>query len=241
MQICINHATTNSTHSSSQYIILLILVFLLELSAGTVAYIYERNVADELNMTLGETFIRNYAVSERVTKAVDLMQQSFMCCGAVRFEEYRESVWLRSNRDDMIRERDSRLVPDSCCVTMTPQCGLSDHPSNIPYTVSTLMTFNQNFHSIQFHFFPIQHRVAFIASRTLYASNSSFSAQWDWVSALPSSSESSSVVLCTSSSKSCMNKMPIRLQHISWRVTVSVSSMESTSQMMNDYPIHLQA
>lgn len=118
-----------------QYIVLLILVFLLELSTGTIAYIYERNVPEELNMTLSETFTRNYAVSERHTKAIDLMQQNLGCCGAVRFEEYAQSVWLRSKRKDLIRPIEGRIVPDSCCLTMTDGCGTSYHPSNIPYTV----------------------------------------------------------------------------------------------------------
>lgn len=126
-----------SSPSLLQYIILLILVFLLELSAGILAYIYEQNVDEELNMTLSDTFTKNYAVSERVTKAVDLMQQNFRCCGAIKYEEYQDSVWLRSKRSDLIVEREGRVVPDSCCVTMTSKCGVSDHPSNIPYTVST--------------------------------------------------------------------------------------------------------
>lgn len=90
-------------------------------------------------MTLSDTFKNNYAVSERVTKAIDLMQQNFKCCGAIRYEEYQDSVWLRSKRSDLIVERDGRRVPDSCCVTMTPTCGISDHPSNIPYTVSSFL------------------------------------------------------------------------------------------------------
>lgn len=118
-----------------QYIVLLILVFLLELSAGTLAYIYERNIEEELNMTLSDTFTQNYAVSERHTKAIDLMQQNFVCCGAIRFEEYRQSVWLRSKRKDLIRPIDDRVVPDSCCFSLSLGCGNSDHPSNIPYTV----------------------------------------------------------------------------------------------------------
>lgn len=126
-----------------QYIVLLILVFLLELSAGTLAYIYERNVSEELNMTLSDTFSRNYAVSERHTKAIDLMQQNFMCCGAVRFEEYQTSVWMKSRRTDLIRSRMNRTVPDSCCVTMTDGCGFSNHPSNIAYTVRTLNLFKK--------------------------------------------------------------------------------------------------
>lgn len=122
---------------SFQYIVLLILVFLLELSAGTLAYIYERNVEEELNMTLNDTFIQNYAVSERHSKAIDLMQQNFVCCGAIRFEEYRQSVWLKSKRKDLIRSIEDRVVPDSCCISMAVGCGRSEHPSNIPYTVRT--------------------------------------------------------------------------------------------------------
>lgn len=120
-----------------QYIVLLILVFVLELSAGTLAYIYERNVEEELNMTLSDTFTQNYAVSERHSKAIDLMQQNFLCCGAFRFEEYRQSVWLKSKRKDLIRSIEDRVVPDSCCMSMVTGCGSSDHPSNIPYTVRT--------------------------------------------------------------------------------------------------------
>lgn len=120
---------------SLQYIVLLILVFLFELSAGTLAYIYERNVPDELNMTLSETFSQNYALSERHTKAIDLMQQNLQCCGAIRFEDYRNSMWRKSRRE-LITPVEGRLVPDSCCITFTPKCGVSDHPSNIPYTVN---------------------------------------------------------------------------------------------------------
>lgn len=37
---------------------------------------------------------------------------------------------------------ENRLVPDSCCITVRDKCGLRDHPSNIPYTVS--WTFSTN-------------------------------------------------------------------------------------------------
>lgn len=90
-----------------------------------------------MNLTLADTFSQNYAVSEQHTKAIDLMQQNYICCGASRFEEYRQSVWLKSKRKNLIRPIDDRVVPDSCCVTMTIGCGVSDHPSNIPYTVSS--------------------------------------------------------------------------------------------------------
>lgn len=121
---------------------MLIVVFILEASAGAFAFIYERNVKDELDMTLSDNFKETYGISESHTDAIDLMQQKFMCCGAVRFEEYRQSTWLRSKRTDMLRPTEGQLVPDSCCTTVTAKCGSSDHPSNIPYTVSSLNFIN---------------------------------------------------------------------------------------------------
>ena len=123
---------------------MLIIVFILEASAGAFAFIYERNVKDELDMTLSDNFKETYGISESHTNAIDLMQQRFMCCGAVRFEEYRQSVWLRSKRTDMLRPTEGQLVPDSCCTTVTDKCGSSDHPSNIPYTVSCQICQNIN-------------------------------------------------------------------------------------------------
>lgn len=118
----------------NQYIILLLIAFLFELLVGALAYIYEQNVLEDLNMTLSNTFMHKYAVSESHTEVIDRLQQNNYCCGAVRFEEYKQSVWLKSNRMDLIRPREGRIVPDSCCVSMTTGCGTSDHPSNIPYT-----------------------------------------------------------------------------------------------------------
>jgi hypothetical protein len=48
----------------------------------------------------------------------------------VRFEDWRFSRWLKENPDL------KNLVPDSCCISMTQNCGVRDHPSNIYYNVS---------------------------------------------------------------------------------------------------------
>lgn len=133
------------------------IVFLLEALVGGLAYVYESNVATELADTLNDTFTNGYAVDRSQTIAIDRMQQEvnhkkktnkksinskknmlfhfqYICCGAFRFEDWKESVWLRSRRKDLLKTKDKRLVPDSCCITMTEKCGLRDHPSNIPYT-----------------------------------------------------------------------------------------------------------
>ncbi len=118
-----------------QYTILLIAVFILELASGGLAYIYESQIANELNSTLTDTFNNNYGINEAQTNAIDTLQESFQCCGAIRFEDYNNSQWLRSKRTDLIRSPVSRKIPDSCCITVKEGCGKRDHPSNIYYTV----------------------------------------------------------------------------------------------------------
>lgn len=66
-----------------------------------------------------------------------MMQIEYKCCGAIRFEDWRSSFWFQQNESlPIIRPHGHRLVPDSCCITITANCGKRDHPSNIPYTVS---------------------------------------------------------------------------------------------------------
>lgn len=62
----------------------------------------------------------------------------YTCCGAIRFEDWQSSDWFQRNDSAQWPNRDGRLVPDSCCLTLSERCGQSDHPSNIPYTVSTI-------------------------------------------------------------------------------------------------------
>lgn len=115
---------------------IMILVFLLETTVGSISYIYDTQVGNELNRTLNETFLNNYGVHKARTIAIDNLQQDLKCCGAIRFEDWKKGVWLRSRRKDLLMPKLDRVVPDSCCFSMTELCGRRDHPSNIPYSVS---------------------------------------------------------------------------------------------------------
>lgn len=59
------------------------------------------------------------------------------CCGAVDFEDWRNSMWWQNanNDTDALNQLYMMHVPDFCCRTITPNCGQSDHPSNIFYKV----------------------------------------------------------------------------------------------------------
>ncbi|KAL5293375.1 CD151 family protein [Megaselia abdita] len=117
------------------YTLLLGLVFLLELFVGGLAYFYESQIQDEIREELNGTFLTSYGIDEARTRAIDMMQIEYKCCGAIRFEDWRASYWFHQNESlPIIRLHGNRLVPDSCCITITENCGKRDHPSNIPYT-----------------------------------------------------------------------------------------------------------
>ncbi|XP_064191954.1 CD151 antigen-like isoform X1 [Anguilla rostrata] len=117
------------------YFVLLLCIFLLEILAGVLAYIYYQQCSpfpcfqlnEELKQNLRETMVQKYMQENEnhITKAVDKLQQEFKCCGSNSSSDWAESTWVRSS------EAGGRVVPDSCCKTPTPNCGERDHPSNI--------------------------------------------------------------------------------------------------------------
>ncbi|XP_020835016.1 CD151 antigen isoform X1 [Phascolarctos cinereus] len=109
------------------YFFLLLLIFLLEVIAGILAYIYYQQLSAELKDTLKDTMVQKYHQPghEGVTVAVDKLQQKFHCCGSNNSGDWQESVWIRSG------EAEGRKFPDSCCKTIVEGCGQRDHASNI--------------------------------------------------------------------------------------------------------------
>lgn len=111
----------------SAYFFFLLLIFLIELVAGVLAYVYYQRLSEELKQHLNQTMIENYAQPEKdaITLAVDRLQQDFKCCGSNNSRDWTLSAYIIS------KQSDKRVVPDSCCKTITPFCGRRDHPSNI--------------------------------------------------------------------------------------------------------------
>ncbi|XP_008281717.1 tetraspanin-11 [Stegastes partitus] len=111
----------------STYFFFLLLIFLIELVAGVLAYVYYQRLSEELKQHLNHTMTENYAQpgKQAITLAVDRLQQDFKCCGSNNYNDWTQSVYVS------LGQADGRVVPDSCCKTITPHCGRRDHPSNI--------------------------------------------------------------------------------------------------------------
>nr|XP_042698962.1 tetraspanin-11 isoform X5 [Chrysemys picta bellii] len=109
------------------YFSMLLLIFLIELVAGVLAYVYYQRLSEELKQHLTQTLTENYAVPGKthITHSIDRLQQDFKCCGSNSSADWQHSVYILSV------ESSGRVVPDSCCKTVTFKCGKRDHPSNI--------------------------------------------------------------------------------------------------------------
>lgn len=106
------------------YLCLLVCIFLLEIIAGVLAYITYQELDEDLRQNLKTTMQQKYRQpgEERVTQAVDNLQQEFKCCGSHNYSDWTDNVWIQQNQ---------QAVPDSCCKTPTERCGRRSHPSNI--------------------------------------------------------------------------------------------------------------
>ncbi|XP_066541073.1 CD151 antigen, like [Hoplias malabaricus] len=123
------------------YFVLLLCIFLLEILAGILAYIYYQQLNDELKTNLKEIMVQKYhqADQDHVTQAVDKLQQEFKCCGSTNSSDWAENAWINSTGSN------KRKVPDSCCKSPSDFCGKRDHASNIYKVEGGCITKLENF------------------------------------------------------------------------------------------------
>jgi len=108
------------------YTILLVTIFIFQSVIGLLSYVYQEQVDADLDHSLKDTFIFTYSLDRHNTEAVDKIQAQYSCCGCGDYSDWLASPWHETHP--------GLAVPDSCCKTRSPGCGLRDHPSNIPYT-----------------------------------------------------------------------------------------------------------
>uniref|UniRef100_A0A3Q2Q0G8 Tetraspanin n=1 Tax=Fundulus heteroclitus TaxID=8078 RepID=A0A3Q2Q0G8_FUNHE len=115
------------------YLVLLLCIFLLEITAGVLAYVnykecfpfchqLDRELRQNLKLTMQQKY--QQPGQESITQSVDKLQQEFKCCGSQNFSDWTDSEWIQNAQNQ-------QLVPDSCCKTPSDLCGRRDHPSNI--------------------------------------------------------------------------------------------------------------
>jgi len=110
------------------YAIFSIFLIFTQLIGGFAAYVTKDDVHTELVHTINTTIVEEYGLENSVTLVLDTMQKELGCCGAQSFEDWKTTDWFLN------QDIGNNKVPDSCCKTVSKNCGIRDHPSNIYYT-----------------------------------------------------------------------------------------------------------
>jgi tetraspanin-18 len=91
------------------YGVLLILIMLMEITAGILAATYT-HVAEENTRAAIKSSIKEYYAAEgkeRVTELWDFTMANMECCGVDSYEDFKESkIWIQGNK----------TIPEACCV-----------------------------------------------------------------------------------------------------------------------------
>lgn len=92
------------------FAILLSVIIIIEIGAAIAGYIYRGKITTIVQTGLAD-MITKYNTSEEITQAVNRLQKDLKCCGANN-----ASDWVKYMPDGI-------SVPDSCCITITTNCG----------------------------------------------------------------------------------------------------------------------
>ncbi|XP_060532374.1 CD151 antigen-like [Cylas formicarius] len=106
------------------FILILVFVFLMESLVAMLAYVYQHSIEEDVRVRLNSSLLNDYNLARDKTRSIDIVHQELKCCGAQTFSDWKYSEWLENASLP-------NKVPDSCCKTVLPDCGVRDHPSNI--------------------------------------------------------------------------------------------------------------
>ncbi|XP_042200264.1 CD63 antigen [Callorhinchus milii] len=97
------------------FAILITLIFLIEIAAAIAGYIFKDQIRGVLESKFNET-MHNYS---NKNASIDQLQKKFQCCGNINYTDWFSIPPF------------NKTVPDSCCKTPSPDCGLNTTSSNI--------------------------------------------------------------------------------------------------------------
>ncbi|XP_011664079.1 CD151 antigen isoform X2 [Strongylocentrotus purpuratus] len=88
------------------YFFFMVLIILLEITAGILAFVFDDELEASMIEGMTYTITNTYPTTDASKESVDGIQNSFDCCGATGYADYANSLNFPSNL----------AVPESCCV-----------------------------------------------------------------------------------------------------------------------------
>ncbi|XP_033485423.1 CD63 antigen [Epinephelus lanceolatus] len=94
------------------FAILLFLVILVEIAAAIAGYVFRNKLSAVVEDSLTDMINSYKNGTAEFKKSVDKMQEDLKCCGGNSSSDWRNF------------SPDGKTVPDSCCIKVTPKCGV---------------------------------------------------------------------------------------------------------------------
>ncbi|XP_068760768.1 CD151 antigen-like [Montipora capricornis] len=102
------------------YAFLVMMIFILEIASGIMAYSQRDKVIGKIENTVNKTITLDYGEKDKkkLTEAVDNVQKELKCCGVTSPDDWKKSKWYSSKGQGASEE-----VPKSCCKNpAAPKC-----------------------------------------------------------------------------------------------------------------------
>jgi len=112
------------------YFILLLLIFVLEIAAGILAYRKKDELQAEMTKNIQKVVDHDYQKADTpaqksLTKAIDWFQKNVDCCGTDSADEWMKSEWYARELAGTDNTTTTlQLVPKSCCIKEADGCNV---------------------------------------------------------------------------------------------------------------------
>ncbi|KAF7203472.1 tetraspanin-33-like, partial [Nothobranchius furzeri] len=105
-----------------QFLVILLVVFLLQVAAGVVGYVFTDMVMDRTEKLMREAVYR-YREDQDLENAIDFIQKKFQCCGIESYKDWSHNIYFQCS--DTNPSLEACGVPFSCCIHMRNQTVLN--------------------------------------------------------------------------------------------------------------------
>ncbi|KAM4739853.1 tetraspanin-33 isoform 3-T3 [Anableps anableps] len=115
-------ALRNATCLLKMFLVILGVVFLLQIAAGAVGYVFTDMVMERTEKLMMKAVVR-YREDQDLENAIDFIQRKFQCCGVEEYKDWSHNVYFECSESNPSLEVCG--VPFSCCIHLENQTVLN--------------------------------------------------------------------------------------------------------------------
>lgn len=112
----------NDTCLLKTFLGILVVVLLLQVAAGVIAYLFTDKVMERTELLMMKAVVR-YREDQDLENAIDFIQKKFQCCGVDSYKDWSKNIYFQCS--DTNPSLEACGVPFSCCVPETNQTVLN--------------------------------------------------------------------------------------------------------------------